>query len=257
MVACGAFHSAIVCTNGDLYTMGRGDCGQLGHGSSIEQQIKPKLVALNTNNKRVPIDVVACGFKHTICIGRLFVDSSKKKKNSVVQNHVYAFGWNAHHQLGITESSTQSRIFEPRLVDTVLYYHHETNTYQSKPIPAMKGVDCGHSHSLLMSKCGEAFAFGANNHGQLAIPKAHIANAKTIIPGVFPTRVEQLFGMFCESVSCGDHYSMAISSGFSTKSIYIWGSTNNRVFSSYNENKWQMNNADQSNLSISSALCRD
>ena len=39
----GVIHSALITIDGHLYTWGCNDCGQLGTGNSVKQQIYPKL----------------------------------------------------------------------------------------------------------------------------------------------------------------------------------------------------------------------
>jgi alpha-tubulin suppressor-like RCC1 family protein len=64
-VACGAFHSAVVTTDGHILTFGYGDYGQLGQGS-VESSKSPTLVAGNLVDK-VAIQV-DCGSWHTVAL---------------------------------------------------------------------------------------------------------------------------------------------------------------------------------------------
>ncbi len=40
MVACGEYHTIAVCQDGTLWTWGRNNCGQLGHGDTNEKKYK-------------------------------------------------------------------------------------------------------------------------------------------------------------------------------------------------------------------------
>ena len=45
-IACGSGYSAAVSSSGELFTWGKGNLGQLGHGDS-QSQSKPKQVSWN------------------------------------------------------------------------------------------------------------------------------------------------------------------------------------------------------------------
>jgi alpha-tubulin suppressor-like RCC1 family protein len=38
LVACGGFHTAVLCNGGELYTFGDGSAYQLGHGDDEDQE---------------------------------------------------------------------------------------------------------------------------------------------------------------------------------------------------------------------------
>ena len=72
-IACGCYHSIALSENGSVYTFGRGNHGQLGHGN-IEDQKLPKMVASLMDKKVVDI---AGGFYHTIVMAK-----PKKRKDA-------------------------------------------------------------------------------------------------------------------------------------------------------------------------------
>lgn len=61
-VACGGFHTAVITARGDLYTFGRGDSGQLGHG-----ELNAQLFPLHVKAIPQKVSKIACGVNHTIC----------------------------------------------------------------------------------------------------------------------------------------------------------------------------------------------
>jgi len=63
-VACGCYHSAALCENGNIYTFGRGNHGQLGHGNTDDQKL-PKMISSLSDKKVIDI---AGGFYHTIVL---------------------------------------------------------------------------------------------------------------------------------------------------------------------------------------------
>ena len=46
-ISCGSSHSAAISAEGDLYTWGRGNYGQLGHGKSLPHTVFGK-IEINT-----------------------------------------------------------------------------------------------------------------------------------------------------------------------------------------------------------------
>ena len=61
-MACGAFHTAVMTTKGELYTFGRGDSGQLGHGENYNSSSPLQVIAIQQK-----VTKIACGVDHTIC----------------------------------------------------------------------------------------------------------------------------------------------------------------------------------------------
>lgn len=64
-IACGTNHSCAISERGILYTFGRGNSFQLGHGDSEHSSI-PTVVQELLGNK---IEKVSCGDMHTLEVG--------------------------------------------------------------------------------------------------------------------------------------------------------------------------------------------
>eukprot|EP00164_Ancoracysta_twista_P000517 GFYU01000691.1.p1 GENE.GFYU01000691.1~~GFYU01000691.1.p1 ORF type:complete len:497 (+),score=83.72 GFYU01000691.1:141-1631(+) len=82
-VACGHYHSVAVTRNGEVYTWGWGQCGQLGHGFVLGRQqeqiaqdeLYPRRVGGSLVGRRVAR--VVCGGAHTVAVtDAINVDSS-------------------------------------------------------------------------------------------------------------------------------------------------------------------------------------
>ncbi|RVE72057.1 hypothetical protein OJAV_G00057880 [Oryzias javanicus] len=80
--ACGNDHTAVLTTDGVVFTFGSGQYGQLGHNSLVNE-LRPRLVAELWGSK---VTKIACGRNHTLVL----TDHMK----------VYSFGCNEQGQLG-------------------------------------------------------------------------------------------------------------------------------------------------------------
>ncbi|XP_062276631.1 probable E3 ubiquitin-protein ligase HERC4 [Scomber scombrus] len=89
-ISCGKDHTAILTKDGEVFTFGCGQYGQLGH-NSFSDELCPRLVAEPQGSKVIKI---ACGRHHTL----VMTDSKK----------VYSFGCGEQGQLGHGEESHQS-----------------------------------------------------------------------------------------------------------------------------------------------------
>lgn len=63
-IGCGDFHSVALEDNGNLYTWGKGDEGECGHGKYEDSEVPQRMKFFNTKNV---IDVVA-GNHHTLAL---------------------------------------------------------------------------------------------------------------------------------------------------------------------------------------------
>lgn len=75
-INCGAYHSVALAQNGEVWTWGNGECGQLGHGWG-ENLNEPKSVELLANKT---VSTIAAGHRFTMALTR--------------SGELYAFGSN-------------------------------------------------------------------------------------------------------------------------------------------------------------------
>ena len=128
MAQCGFKHSVFLSCEGNVYSCGRNNYGQLGydHSSNIPKQIDnlPK------------IRKVSCGNYFTICIDE--------------EGILWSFGQNKNGQLGIGSTINQ---YTPK---------------QIEGIPSIHTISCGSSHTLCITAgTNEIWSFGSNKRGEL------------------------------------------------------------------------------------------
>ncbi|KAK7873892.1 hypothetical protein R5R35_005749 [Gryllus longicercus] len=217
-VACGWHHSVMVTDNGQVYSCGSNDFGQLGHEKTRK---KPEMIdALSA----YVIIGASCGANHSLAVnewGQLFswgsdshgqlgmsqeMDVQPKPKIvkglatcHVIQitcglNHclaltnngdIYSWGSNEYGQLGIGRYSSVER--KPTLIRSL------------RGIP-IAHIACGGSHSLAVSKSGAVFGWGKNEYGQLGLND----NSNR----VFPCQLKTLRSIKVKYITCGEDFSV-------------------------------------------------
>lgn len=186
-ISCGTTYSAVVTSNGELYTFGQGRFGKLGHGNSDDKTI-PTLVSALKSHKVIN---VACGDSHTLCV--------------TDQGKVFVFGDGDFGKLGVGLTSVGSQV--PILIDGLsnigsvysgshfsmavssdggnVYTwgkggrlgHENVNEdlYTPKKVEGLTGkivekVSVGSAHCLLLMNNGELYGFGKNDFSQVCPP---------------------------------------------------------------------------------------
>lgn len=189
---CGAFHCAIVTSEGELWTWGRGDAQQLGHTSDkmIKDEVgwmttfpQPVLYCLR---KELAVRFVACGEAHT-----LLLDST---------GTVYGCGWCEEGQVG--RPSTGAEVVSCRLGKLFL----------PSTDPIVKVV-AGSLHSAALSQSGKIYIWGNGKQGQLGLGNSHLV-AKA------PMVVSTLDDKFVIDIVAGESSMLCLTADYS---VYGWG----------------------------------
>ncbi|CAN7061397.1 unnamed protein product [Brassica oleracea var. botrytis] len=118
-VAAGLWHTVCVSSDGDVYSFGGNQFGQLGTGCDQAETLPKLLEAPNLEN--VNVKTVSCGARHTAVIA----DEGK----------VFCWGWNKYGQLGLGDVIDRNAPSEVRIKDCV-----------------PKNIACGWWHTLLLGQ---------------------------------------------------------------------------------------------------------
>ena len=258
-LACGAEHSAVLTSDGRLFTWGCGSSGQLGHGSTKGENT-PR--AVKVKSCKTPLTSVACGYYHTACIdssGRLFTwgESEMGKLGlgakiaakgdditsprlvpglpaavssvacgaghslvACIDGTVLACGDGGAGQLGLPSHSVpEMGLAEftalPPLPPPPSSSPSSVAAIQSLSLVAR--IDCGESHSGLVTKDGRAFVFGANTFGMLGPAMAAEENEGSSSSGggggsglELATQAPLEEGFLAEQLACGGWHTLVL-----------------------------------------------
>nr|XP_012137181.1 PREDICTED: probable E3 ubiquitin-protein ligase HERC4 isoform X1 [Megachile rotundata] len=133
-VACGINHVLALTNNGKLYSWGSNSDGQLGLGTDVKNEIKPKLISSLAG---VPIAFITCGGYHSMAISK--------------SGAVFGWGKNTFGQLGLNDTRNRNL---PRQLQTL---------QNAKVCYAA----CGEEFSVFLTVDGGVFTCGAGMYGQL------------------------------------------------------------------------------------------
>ena len=131
-IATGSDFSACVDVEGHLWTFGKNDKGQLGHGDTKNRCTPTRVEGLES------IVSVCAGFAHSLCV--------------TSYHKVYGFGFNHAGQLGIGRNveSELSPVLVPLDVD-------------------IKQIACGGNHSVFLTCDGDVWVCGSNLNSELGL----------------------------------------------------------------------------------------
>ena len=131
-ISCGENFTMCLLDNGDLYSFGFNDHGELGLGNEEETYNTPQKITTLTD-----VEFFDCGANHTIC--------------KTLQNEVYSWGNNYYGQLGLGNNDNQNI---PILCSSL----------SNEDIVDIK---CGSFHVLVLTANQEVFSCGSNGEGEI------------------------------------------------------------------------------------------
>ncbi|XP_068967213.1 probable E3 ubiquitin-protein ligase HERC4 [Bombus flavifrons] len=133
-IACGENYTVVITHDGEIYSCGNNDYGQLGH----EQGRKRLQLILGLD--AFVFKKAACGAYHTIAVNEW--------------GQLFSWGCNSEGQLGLNSKNFME--CSPRMVKTL-------------GTSIIVQVACGMKHALALTNNGELYSWGSNSEGQLGL----------------------------------------------------------------------------------------
>ena len=162
-ISTGSYNSWALTENGQVYSWGNNNYGELGLGDMIKRYI-PTLVL------KMPNDIIqiSAGHSHSLALN--------------IHNKVYSWGDNLNGQLGLGHNINE---LIPRLV--------------SKMPKNIVQILAGGFHTLALTNDGYIYSFGSNGEGQLGLGDNNNKNVPTLVSKLY-NKVIQIAAGFRHSL---------------------------------------------------------
>ena len=166
-VGAGFRYSAVLLSNGELYTFGYGEFGELGHGKDpppekrkpnvrIKQlclrprQVRGVLRDAYGAKVRSRVTEIAAGPFHMLV---RMTSSRRADANDLIKPpQMYSWGKGGNGQLGHGNRDT---LYEPYPINTM------------RSLEPVRSISAGYMHSAVITDAGELWTWGRGRHGQL------------------------------------------------------------------------------------------
>ncbi|KAG8588597.1 hypothetical protein GDO81_006033 [Engystomops pustulosus] len=209
-IASGNDHLVMLTSDGDLYTSGCGEQGQLGRvperftnrggRKGLERLLVPQCIHLKAKGcGRVVFQDVFCGAYFTFAISQ--------------EGHVYGFGLSNYHQLGTKNTNA--------------CYAPQNLTSFKNSTKSWVGFSGGQHHTVCVDSEGNAYSLGRAEYGRLGLGEnAEEKNEPTPIPDLPKV----------SSVACGASVSYAVTRD---GRVFSWGmGTNQQLGTGEEDDVW-------------------
>ncbi|XP_035739654.1 RCC1 domain-containing protein 1-like isoform X2 [Vespa mandarinia] len=170
--SCGFDHTIMLASNGDVYSMGMGTRGQLGHGD-LEDCDDPQLIEALAGLNVVQIS--AAGWHNAVVTD---------------QGDLYTWGWNVNGELGIPNGDTKVVA-----IPTVINFKNDKEECIDINV---KKVQCGNTFTICMMDDKSLWGCGSNKYGQLGQSRQKVTSSTIFFKLNIPLDCKNIIDFKCE-----------------------------------------------------------
>ena len=190
-ISVGFGHSLALDADGNLYSWGRNDCGQLGYGTTDDNShATPSKVNLPTGVTK--FTRISAGTDYSLALG--------------TDGNLYSWGETVYNALGRTPTSTTPA-------------NQPGKVTMPAGVKQFTQISAGYTHSLALGSDGNLYSWGNNTSSQLGRNPTSTMPANQPGKVTMPTGVKQF-----TQISAGNGYSLAMGSD---GNLYSWGDNTN------------------------------
>mmetsp|Transcript_26130 Transcript_26130/g.85925 ORF Transcript_26130/g.85925 Transcript_26130/m.85925 type:complete len:650 (+) Transcript_26130:198-2147(+) len=205
-IVAGENHSCVMTSFGDIYTWGRGDFGQLGHGDMESKDIPTLLSPLDPKTQ-----------------ASLIVSGADFIMAMTYSGAVYSWGRNCFGQLGhgVDMHYSKSNRFPSDVISPKIISFFAAS--EEHDAISLSSISCGSHHVLAITeKKDTLFAWGRGEHGQLGLDPRDTSFRP------IPQEVKKMKGMIVLAAACSENHSVVVATmpGSGPKGdmkVFSWG----------------------------------
>ncbi|XP_076659195.1 regulator of chromosome condensation 1 isoform X2 [Halictus rubicundus] len=190
-IASGADHLVLLSEEGQIYTCGCAEQGQLG-------RVSPRAADRNTRRGMDPLlspALVQFNIKRKLKFSEIWAGTYCTFAKEQYTRDIYVFGLNNYYQIGLKNPVTQ---FRPQVA----------KTFSGR---TWRHISSGQHHTIALDDSGQVFVMGRKEYGRLGLgPQCTDAIELTIVPSLSS----------CVDVAAGSAQSFAVTN---SGELYAWG----------------------------------
>jgi regulator of chromosome condensation len=232
-IASGSHHLLALTSDGDVFALGDGECGQLGRYVT-DRALRSRATVPRADAFLEPEKVNSPHLRYNVCDIWAGGHSTYCKTSD---GDIWAFGLNASSQLGWASKKprNQNEAIEFDNLKNCEFVPKKSSSFNTHTAKPWMAIAIGDNHALALSEEGKVFVLGDGRDGRLGLGPDKTEKSE---PVLVPALQEEK----CIHIACGGSTSYAVTA---SGKLYAWG---------FGES-WQLGNGEEDDADIPT-LCK-